>query len=314
MALQTLPWAEFARRTVALYASPARSPGTGKKMEYVLRLAAGLGATRPEDLTTELAARFAAARSRAVAVATLRGELSYLKAAANYAVEEGWLPRAPRWRRVWPRPAAPTRPTAFPIEDVARVLAHLEAGAGSWTGHRLYALAELVACTGVRKMEALRLRVEDISPADRIFRVVSRPGNRLKTVASERVVPICPELAGVLGGWLPALAGVGGAAGGPAWAFPGVRGRGPWTGGPNGGRATDRLRAAAEEAGVHGLTFQSLRHTFATCARRRWGISGLQLRDILGHAAAETQEHYVHGEPDVSRMVAAVAAVSYGSK
>lgn len=49
----------------------------------------------------------------------------------------------------------------------------------------------------------------------------------------------------------------------------------------------------------------------ATWSRRRWGLSGLQLRDVLRHTTEHTQEHYVHEETETAALVASVAHVSY---
>jgi integrase len=60
------------------------------------------------------------------------------------------------------------------------------------------------------------------------------------------------------------------------------------------------------------LTFQSLRHSFATWGRRRFGIPGPVMRDILGHTLIATHEcNYLHSPGDAAELVAAVARFSY---
>lgn len=299
--MQRIEWCEFSERMSALYTGPHRAVGTRKKLEYVLGLAAKLGAESTADLTTDFARRFVAERASKVGINTVRGELRYLKAAVNYAIEEEWLDRGPKWKRIWPRKGPRVRPVLFSIADVARVFELMAGRSHDWAWHRLYALTAVVAYTAIRKQEALCLRVEDLRLKERLLDVVSRPENRLKTVESEAPVPIPEELAEILECWAPRADSV--------WLFPGRRRKGPWTGGASGERATDRLRAAAEEVGVHGLTLAALRHTFATWSRKRWGLDARQLMRVLRHTTERTQENYV--QPESSDLIASVAKVSY---
>jgi integrase len=258
------------------------------------------GIVEIEELDTELAARFVAARAKCVGANTVRGDLAYLSAAATIAAEEGWLARAPRFKRVRPRPTRPTVPKVHTIVQVGAVLELLRSRAGSWAGHRLYALAALAAYTGLRRDEVLWLKCEDVELAASLLRVMDR--RRLKTQASAAAVPIPPELRAILETWLPRT--------GSEWLFPGIRQRGPWTGGANGSRPNERIREAGRECGVEGLTLQSLRHTFATHARRQWGLSELELADVLRHTSPATQRWYVH-EARREELVASVSRVSY---
>ena len=135
-----------------------RSARTLAKMARVMALVAGLGVGTTEDLTTETAAEFVRDRTAAgISPNTIRGELDYLRAACNYAVEEGWLDRCPRFRRIRLRSSPPARRRVHLIEDVARVLGLLRSRAGTWEGHRLYALAAVAAYTGLRRDELLYL-------------------------------------------------------------------------------------------------------------------------------------------------------------
>ncbi|WP_337175405.1 tyrosine-type recombinase/integrase [Paludisphaera sp.] len=298
---ERMPWGEFARRIDRIYTGPQRAAGTRKKMAYVLRLCRGLGAESPADLTTEFLAGFVAARSESVSLNTIRGELRYLKAAVNIAVEEEWIDRRPRWKRVWPRKSVKVRSKLHSIEAVGRVLAHLKSRAVDWEGCRLHALFAVYAYTGMRLREALHLRLEDVRLDDRIVDVRHRAANRLKTESAEGPVPVPEELAEVLATWLPMA--------GPGWLFPGRKGRGPWTGGAYGSRPTEAIKRAGEELGIEVLTPFALRGTFATHAREEWGLNARQLMRILRHTTESTQEAYLHR--DTSRMVASVASVSY---
>lgn len=301
--MNPVTWREFTRRILVIYAGPAHATRTARKMRATLHLVAALtGINTLDQLDTELAARFVAGRAETVRANTLRADLSYLAAAAQIALEEGWLQRVPRWKRVRPRPSPIVPPRVHPIADVARVLELLQSRSATWSGARLFALAATAAYTGLRRDELLWLQTEDVDLTTSLLRVQDR--RRLKTLASAATVPIPPELAQICAAWLPQC--------GSKWLFPGLRKRDrPWIGGANGERPCDRLRQTAEELGIPGFTLASLRHTFATWARRRWGLSGIQLMDVLRHTSPRTQAWYVHDEPDPTALVRSVQAVSY---
>lgn len=322
-AKKSLPWKKFSQIFLALYSPPSHSIHTRSKMRHILDLAAQIGVKSTNDLTTELVSKFVAERSKSVCANTVRGDLAYLKAAANYCVEEGWLDRAPRWKRVMPRKSSPRRKTLHRLEEIRWLLARLRARArlgsecgksstahcplptaDSWEAHRLYALVALVAYTGVRRDEATRMMISDVDLAHGLAHIVER--RRLKTEASAAPVPIPPELREILSAWIPRS--------GPVWLFPGIRRRGPWVGGSLEGRPIGQLHAVADELGIDGMTWQSLRHTFATWCRRRWGLSAIELRDVLRHTTVETQQSYVHADPDPSALVESVRRVSYGKE
>jgi integrase len=300
-ATDAMPFDEFRRRIHAVYAGPAHSPRTAYQMDHVLALVQRLGCTSIADVTTELAAKYVAWRCESVCATTVLGELCYLRSAVNYAIEEGWIDRKPQWHRVRPRAGPRRKKVLHSIGDIARVLALLKSRSAEWTWNRLYALVGVVAYTGLRRDEALHLQVADVHLSDRLILVVAR--RRLKTQASAAPVPICSPLRAILAQWIPRV--------GSPWLFPGVRRTGPWIGGSDGTRPTDRVRAVGAELGIDGLTLQSLRHTFATWSRRRWGLSALQLRDVLRHTTEHTQEHYVHGELDFEELIRSVRKVRY---
>ena len=107
----------------------------------------------------------------------------------------------------------------------------------------------------------------------------------------------------ILAGWIPRTDS--------PWLFPGVRRQVPWRNGRPGTRPIDRLKSAGRDAGIEGLTFQSLRHTFATYARRLWGLSELELMTVLRHTSPGTQRAYVHSLPEHGPLVQSVREVSY---
>jgi integrase len=302
----SLSFATFSARVLALYSPPLRAPATLDAMRRVLR---GLAALDPppastEDLTTDLVVRYVAERSKTVSTNTVIGELGYVRAACSYAAEEGYLTRNPfASRRLRLRPEPPSRRKYHTVAEVARVLAHLRESSAGWEGGRLYAAASTVAYTGLRRDEALRLRVEDFRPDPGLILVVPRAGSRLKTVSSAAPVPAPPELLAVLASWAPRC--------GSDWLFPTRDRRRPWTGGNPGTKPLDRLKQAASAAGVEGFTWQSLRHSWATHAETVWGLSEGTIRRVLRHTTDLTQHHYRHA--DAANLVAATRGVSYAT-
>lgn len=280
---------KFRSEILALYEPPMRAARTYQKMRLVLGRLLGLdGLKTTADLTPLTVARFCHEAPEDVGPNTLRGQLGYLSAACTYAVHRGWLKASPfhfRKKADWVREGPKVRQTHHPMDAIARVLAHLEAQATSWDGLRLWALVTVVAFTGLRRDEALRLRVEDVALDPGVLWI--RPRRRLKTTASAAPVPLADRAVEVLARWLPRC--------GSEWVFPHTRLTGPWTGGPIGGRPLDRVKAAAREVGVRGFTFLSLRHSFATHAEA-WGLSELMLQRILRHTTPITQWHYRHAD------------------
>lgn len=300
--MHPIPFEAFTVEYLGILSGPRYSRRTLKKMVQVLRQTAALGVVSTDQLTTAMAAAYAASRVATVCNNTVRGELTYLRAAINYAVEEDYLERGPKWRRIWPRKSPRRRKTLHSISDLARALEGLRRGADAWDGHRLLVAFALAAYAGLRRDELLRLQWFDADLAVGIIRVV--PRERLKSEAAERIVPVCRELACILWAWRWRSRS--------QWVVPASDRSKPWTSGGKGAKPTQRLVAAGKAIGVEGLTFQSLRHSFATWGRRRWGIPGPVMRDILGHSLISTHEsNYLHSPGDVGELLAAVAQIRY---
>lgn len=343
-----IPLAEFRERVLALYAPPLRARKTLGKMTQVLNdLCAMEGLATTADLTTSAVARFVASRPAGEHPNTTYGLLSYLRAACAIAEGEGWVRVSPfRTRRRWTRRVAPTPPAHHSREDLARVLDLARAdvaeksGWARWRARRTLCLLATVAFTGIRRNEALYLRVEVLDLGRRILLINARVGNRLKTEAAAAPVPIPDALAPTLAGWLehrgdPPAAPDGGLpswlhvagvkppgvirSGGPAdgdtpqdvaWLFPNCYGTGPWTGGSPGFKPLDRLKALGRRAGLKApLTFQSLRHSWATHAET-WGLNDAQIQRVLRHTNLRTQWHYRHA--DLANLRSAVGSIDFG--
>ncbi|WP_422923759.1 tyrosine-type recombinase/integrase [Singulisphaera sp. PoT] len=305
--MEMLPINVLARKLLALYTPPQRSQSTYDTMARVLMHLARLeGVKTSADLTPETISKYVVTRSATVCANTIIGELGYVKAMCGWAEEEGYLERSPfRGRRRssptgWIRPEPPKDCQFHSREDIARVLLHMRRNARDWQGHRLYALTMLVAYTGLRRDEALYVQLRDVNLDTKILRVMGR--RRLKTVAAAAPVPLCTELVETLREWIPNAGGT--------WLFPGTHGVGPWNSGGPGGKPLHRIKAAAEEVGVKGFTFQSLRHSWATHAESAWGLSGPLIQRVLRHTTEETsRRHYRHAE--LVNLANAVKDLSY---
>ena len=73
--------------------------------------------------------------------------------------------------------------------------------------------------------------------------------------------------------------------------------RAPWLLGRDGCRPLDRLQAAARRANVAGMTFSSLRHSWATHSAH-WGVPRGMARLVLRHTSERTMDWYTHDDLD----------------
>jgi len=299
--MAAVEYTRFASHCRAIYESPRYSPKTRRKMEQLLGLLARLGVQRTDEMTTGLFRSYVAYRLGVVSSNTVRGELTYLRTCVNEAIDKRWLRKAPKWRKLWPPRSPRRRKVLHTVEEVHRVQEHLRSGSDTWEGFRLYALFVLVAHTGVRLGEAQQGQVQDLDLERGTFEIAGR--DRVKTPDSVGLVPLPEASLPILREWR-CMAG-------SVWLFPERSRRGPWTSGGRGRKPTQRLKAAAQAVGVEGMTFQSLRHTFATWATWRFGLSGPQLKRVLRHTTEETQAEYVHLPKTLDDLARAVDRVDY---
>lgn len=330
-AVRAVPWERFREELLLLYAPPLRSKATFAKIRQILDLVGGLGVASTSDLTMSLVAKFIAARPATESQNTTFTLVRALRTICNYAAANGYVARSPfAIRKTWVRRGQPKAKQHHSREAIARVLAKMKSeiqrkrGWSQWRARRLYALASTVAYTGLRKNEALYLRVEDIDLEARMIFVRSRRGNRLKTEKSAQPVPIPDALMPVLADWLPHLILPEEPAKAPAgpmpehnpegirdagWVFPNSYRTGPWVGGTHGYRPLDRMKIVGERAGVKGFTFLSLRHSWATHAEF-WGLSDAMIQRMLRHTSPATQWYYRHADP--ANMQAKIGGVRFG--
>ncbi len=308
MSVTPIPLTQFRDATLNLYQAPMRAPATRKKMQAALdSLLIVPNLTTTADLTTQAFARWLSAREGNIN--TTLSLLGTLRAAVNYALEEGWIEKSPSWSRIWPRSAPPAKKRHLEYDQVVKLLGHLKSQASvGWREQRLYALTALIAYTGVRLGEALHSRREDYDLDQRIMWVT--PHHRLKTEASAAPVPLATELIPILAAWFPKGAPEKGSKH-PHYAFPGVTKIAPWTGGAPGYRALDRLRSEGERAGVPDVTFHGLRSTIGTLIIGRFGGTAEQAKTLLRHTSLfTTEKHYLHRN-DLALLHAIAALISF---
>lgn len=278
-----LPFPAFSSRILAVYSSGKHARKTFLRLRQVLRELGELGVISTDQLTTDMLARWITKRARDNAN-TVNGLLSTASAITTYAFDEGWLARKPVYRRLRRRASDCLRNAPSGYGDIAGLLDHLRGRGASWEGRRLASLAWLIALTGVRLGEAVHAHTSDFDLERKTLAIVPRP--RLKTEASRREVPLPDALVEVLEPWLAACD--------TRWAFPGIRRKGPWTGGAGGQRSLDRLQAEARAIGIDHITWHSLRHAYGTYALERWEVPLWIVQKVLGHTDVRTTQRYLH--------------------
>jgi integrase len=278
------PFAAFRAEVLALYQAD-RAPKTFLRVRQVLREVEHHGVELAGDLTPLAVSAWIGGMPPRSPL-TKRALVSTLRTVCRFAVGRGYLARSPfdAWTfRVKGGRAAKRR--HHPADRLAAALEFLraEAAIGDWKARRLYALASTVAYTGLRKLEALRLRWEDVDLVAGTLDV--SPRARLKTEASARTIGLPDALTAALAAWRLQVD--------TAWCFPNVPGTGPWLEGSPGNKPLDALKAAGTRAGVDGLTFLSLRHSWATIALQVHGLPPALVAKNLGHTSIKTAfEHY----------------------
>lgn len=308
--IQPMPLHDFAPEVLSLYSPPARSKAAWYKIRQVLREIGEAGASTTADLSPETITRWIHLYPGRSAETT-RGLLAYLGPICEFARFKRYLDRDPfefrrQWLRDTPLPDSYDADEEFasrfhPADDIFRVLDSLkESRRESWQDHRLYALAATVALTGVRKEEALHLQVKDFRDAEGVLEIHPRRRN-CKTKKSAAPVIAPDELCVIIRRWIPRTESI--------WLFPTLDRSSPWRNGMPGRKPLCRLKAAGARVGVEGFTFLSLRHSWATMAESRWGLTEGQIQRQLRHTRIATQRHYRHA--DVANLRAAIRGISY---
>jgi integrase/recombinase XerD len=230
------------------------------------------------------------ASSAARAMAAVRGLHAF-------AAAEGLAATDPAGRLAPPAPAR-RLPRAIGIAEVERLLAAASPGGGDGSPLKLRdrALLELLYGTGARISEAIGLDVDDLGgPA---VRLAGKGGKH-------RIVPVGSYAARALDAYLvrarPTLAAAARRVSASPAVFLNARGgrlsrQGAW----------GVLKAAADRAGLDGVSPHTLRHSFATHLLDG-GADVRVVQELLGHASVTTTQVYTLVTVDKLREVYAAA-------
>lgn len=298
--IERVSWDRVRTEIEAMYEPPVAAIATLRKHRQAVGILARLAPSPDRFGVVELSQliRELAADHQPASVNSLIGTI---RTQCNYLVGQGYLARSPfSAKKSWTlRDTDPSLREGRHL-SLAEVLALLdraalevrEAGGDSaagaeWKARRLEALIHIVLYTGARKMEALRLRVEDVDLPGRRLWIRDRDG-RTKTAASRNWVPLPVAAASVLETWLPFVGGT--------FLIPQVTQDAPWTGGMERYRPMNQVKALGERAGVKGVTLLKLRHTWATHAEQVFGLTREQIQRILRHTSPLTQRNYIHAD------------------
>jgi integrase len=322
-----IPWPEFRAEFIAQYQPPLAARATLDKMRHILEQIEGLGVTSTAQLDADLLVRFIAGRPPE-SPHTTRGLLINLRVVCYYAEARRYLMISPyRLRKLSKliRVPAPTRASGQrrhnSREEVRRVLDLLKwdtetkQGWPRWRARRLYALVATVALTGLRAREAQRLWVVDVDLGKGIIDLTPRTATGLlKTDASVQPIAMPRALGPILTDWsrhrLDSSVDVDvPPAGLVPWMFPGSRRTGAWIGGSPGQKPVQRLSAVAARAGVEGMTFASLRRTWATAAESA-GIPQALITRQLRHSSEETTKRW-YQQRDLDSLGDAIDGFDY---
>jgi integrase len=281
-----------------VYRASSKTRSTAQKAEQLLgELIAVLGPDATTDrLTTSGIAAWMGLYAPRRAPHTVIGHLGVLRTLCAMAVEEGWLERAPVWKRLRPRARPLVEQRHYSLAEISTLLRYLAGRApGSWAAHRLYAAVAIAAYTGLRRDELLCLEWGHVDLVAGIISVVPLPGRVLKTARSCRAVPIPPGLRPILEAWRPFAT--------PIHVLPGAKRKGPWRRAKAGRRPVDELKAACAASGIPAGTWQWLRRSWATHAESAWLFSEPAIERVLGHTSPVSKTWYRRADLENLRAI-----------
>lgn len=324
-----IPWTQFTAELLMLYQPPMVAKATRCKMKQVLSDISALDLTSNDaprvegeeplriattaDLRVSLIAQLIASRPEGQSLHTLQSILAVARTICSYAETAGYLRVSPfRLRKLskWVRLPTLADKRHLTRDEIRRILdlaiKHVRERSGwaQWRARRTLVVIAIIAYTGIRKMECLRLHLSDIDLVARVIWI--RPhGTALKTAASEAPIPIPKALLPLLTDWIahrmdapfgypmPKMC---------CYLIPTLNRKAAWTSGQPGGKALDRFGAVAALAGVPGATFQMLRRSWATHAEMT--MSDTMISRVLRHTNTNTaKKHY--RKADIHNMLEA---------
>lgn len=264
-------------------AAQKKSPGSLERDSYLLQaLQHRLGETPLARLTDRHVLRYQAARlGDGRKPRTVNDETSLLFQVLRWAKNRGFTDQFPTVAKI-PEPAPD--PTVVEPHEVAALLVHLK--------EPVRTLVQLLATTGCRWSEAAQLEWVDVDELNGEIRIRAYEGRSLKTVQSNRTVPLPDETVQALRA-LPKK---------NRFVFPGRKPHSPIT------SIKKSLKTASEKAGLKRrnapfyVTPQMLRSSYATWMATS-GVAEHILQDLIGHRRGSrvTKRHYLARRPDEMR-------------
>jgi len=237
-------------------------------------------------------AAFRKPNGQPLGITTQHGYVRDLKAFFSWCVRKGHLPADPAAALDYPRPVK-TLPVLLSAADVQAIMAGPDLATP--TGLRDRAMLETFYSTGMRRMELVRLAVDDLDVSTGIARIVQGKGRK------DRLVPVGKRALG----WIVRYA----AEARPLLACDATERRLflNKTGGPlSRNQVTDLVRGYYDAAGIAKKDACHLfRHTMATQLLEN-GCDIRFIQAMLGHGSLNTTAHYA--QATVHRLKAAHAA------
>jgi integrase/recombinase XerD len=225
-------------------------------------------------------------------ITTQHGYIRNLKAFFRWCVRKGYLPADPAAALEYPRPVH-ALPVLLTAADVQAIMAGPDVGTP--TGVRDRAMLETLYSTGLRRMELVRLAVDDIDHASGIARVVQGKGRK------DRLVPIGRRAVAWIAAYLERGRPLLHADHAQRTLFLGQSGDAL-----SRNQVTDLVRRYYDAAGITKKGACHLfRHTMATQLLEN-GCDIRFIQAMLGHASLNTTAHYA--QATVRRVQAAHAA------
>lgn len=288
-----MDWETILARFDAYQRAASLSVRTIDNRRQTLERLAGMSGVPPQNLTLDDLLAFLnrphARTGGPMAPGSKQVERSYLQCFGQWMLEEGYVEMSPAARL--PRVRVPRR-RARPIL-MAHVRALLELGVWQCTKDLIAVLAN----TGLRIGEAVRIRGEDYDPIGRTLRSVRKGGLVQIIQLPEAVVEIAERMPRV-GWWFPSPY--------KSNAF------------PNGGghilmkSASTKIGHALRRIGINDpmITGHSIRHFYA-CMLLANGAPIHVVQEMLGHASLATTQLYVLvGDEDIRAAVARIPRIA----
>lgn len=263
---------EFASQFIE-HCRAEKAPQTVYTYKYKLKtFVAFCGDKQLSAITAKDIDNYKAGRLKEVASATVAGDLRALNAFFNLAVKWNYLEDNPCRKISKPRMVAQNSPRFLSEEEVrALTAAANSSGIKPMIATALY--------SGLRVSELIRLEWEDIDFRRGLINVKSKPEGHTKSHRA-RSVPIAPTLRPILEKERKSQ----------GYCFPAVKNariyRDYW----------DAFRQVAMKAGLNGVGWHSLRHTFASHLVMA-DVNLRTIKELLGHSDITTTMIYAHLAP-----------------